>query len=58
MVDKPPPPDYSQPGGPVQETTVPASKASIHAIASLHALMTLDLLADPGGYDPGFTSLL
>jgi molybdopterin/thiamine biosynthesis adenylyltransferase len=59
-VEKPPdrPPDYSQPGGPVAETTIPASKASIQAIASLHALITLDLLADPAGYAPGFTSLL
>ena len=32
--------------------------ASIHAIASLHALVTLDLLDDPAGYAPGFTSLL
>jgi molybdopterin/thiamine biosynthesis adenylyltransferase len=51
-------PDYSQPGGAVEETTVPASKASIHAIASLHAVITLDLLANPSGYAPGFTSLL
>jgi molybdopterin/thiamine biosynthesis adenylyltransferase len=74
VVDKGPAPDYSAPGGPVQETTVPASKASIHAIASLHALVTLDLLEHvghvsnvpgswhvgnvPHGYDPGFTSLL
>src|SRR5207253_10521377 len=42
------------------------SKASIEAIASLHALVTLALLADPprveagvpAGYHPGFTSLL
>src|SRR5437763_9583958 len=52
------PPDYSQPGGPVAEMTVPASKASIEAIAALHALVTLDLLADPPGYAPGFTTLL
>jgi len=58
VVDKPPRPDYSQPGGPVAEATVPASKASIQAIASLHALVTLDLLADSTGYAPGFTSLL
>ena len=51
-------PDYSQPGGAVQETTIPASKASIQAVASLHALITLGLLADPTGYSPGFTSLL
>jgi molybdopterin/thiamine biosynthesis adenylyltransferase len=57
-VDDPKPPDYSAPGGPVAETTVPASKASIEAIASLHALVTLDLLADPPGYAPGFTTLL
>src|SRR5262245_7545483 len=31
-LDKPPAPDYSQPGGPVQETTIPASKAAIQAI--------------------------
>jgi molybdopterin/thiamine biosynthesis adenylyltransferase len=57
-VDKPPTPDYSAPGGPVHETRVPASRASIAAIASLHALVTLGLLADPAGYDPGFTTLL
>ncbi len=68
-VDKPPTPDYSQPGGPVHETTIPASKASIQAIASLHALITLALLEDPvhppflpptsGGEERGgFTSLL
>lgn len=57
-VEKPRPPDYSQPGGGPQETTIPASKASIAAIAALHALVTLGLLADPAGYQPGFTSLL
>jgi molybdopterin/thiamine biosynthesis adenylyltransferase len=57
-VEKPATPDYSQPGGPVAETTVPASKASIQAIAALHSLVTLALLGDPTGYDPGFTSLL
>src|SRR5205814_8060050 len=51
-------PDYSQPGGPVAETTIPASKASIHAIASLHALIALGLLDDAAHYRPGFTSLL
>ncbi len=58
-------PDYSQPGGAVPEVTVPASRASIHAIASLHALVTLSLLpsADPSvdpddhGYE-AFTSVL
>jgi molybdopterin/thiamine biosynthesis adenylyltransferase len=65
-VDKPPPaPDYSQPGGAVHEVTVSASRASIGAIASLHALVTLAMLppadADPQPDDPGyrdFTSLL
>jgi molybdopterin/thiamine biosynthesis adenylyltransferase len=65
-VEKAPTPDYTQPGGPVAETTIPASKASIGAIASLHALVTLGVLADPprfeagtvAGYNPGFTSLL
>jgi molybdopterin/thiamine biosynthesis adenylyltransferase len=64
-VDKPPVPDYSQPGGAVHEVTVPASLASIQAIASLHALVTLALVPpadatappDDPGYD-GFTSLL
>jgi molybdopterin/thiamine biosynthesis adenylyltransferase len=57
-VEKPFTPDYSQPGGPVHEVTVPASMASIHAIASLHALVTLGLLDDPAAYDPGFSTLL
>ena len=51
-------PDYSQPGGPAPEVTIPASKASIQAIASMHALVTQGLLEDPSGYRPGFTSLL
>lgn len=58
VVDKPKAPDYSQPGGPVHETTIPAGKASIAAITSLHALVTLGLLGDPQAYAPGFTSLL
>jgi molybdopterin/thiamine biosynthesis adenylyltransferase len=58
VVDKPAAPDYSQPGGTVPETTIPAGKASIQAIASLHALVTLGLLADRNRYQPGFTSLL
>ena len=33
-VDKPQTPDYSQPNGTVAETTIPASKAAIQAIAS------------------------
>lgn len=57
-VEKPKAPDYSQPDGAVAETTVPAGKAAIAAIASLHALVTLALMSDPGGYSPGFTSLL
>jgi molybdopterin/thiamine biosynthesis adenylyltransferase len=40
-----PPPDYSNPGGAAPETRVPASKASIGVIASLHAVATLELLA-------------
>jgi molybdopterin/thiamine biosynthesis adenylyltransferase len=51
-------PDYSQPGAPVEEVTIPASKASIQAIAALHAVVTLGLLHDPAGFAPGFTSLL
>lgn len=57
-VEKPRAPDYSLPGGPVAETTVPASKASIDAIASLHALVTLGLLAAHSDYAPGFSTLL
>lgn len=51
-------PDYSQPGAAVAETTIPASKAAIAVIASLHAVVTLGLLAEAGTYEPGFTSLL
>jgi molybdopterin/thiamine biosynthesis adenylyltransferase len=51
-------PDYSAPGSAVAEIAIPASKASIQAIASLHALVTLGLLAEPKTYQPGFTSLL
>src|SRR5438093_1044493 len=57
-VDNAQAPDYSQPGGPVEEATVPASKASIAAVAGLHAVLTSEMLADPAGYDPGFTTLL
>jgi hypothetical protein len=56
-VEKAPAPDYTQPQGAMPETTVPASKASIHAIASLHAVLTLSMLG-PDRRDPGFTSLL
>ncbi len=58
VVEKPAAPDYSQPGGAVPEVRVPASKAAIGVIAALHALVTLQLLADPGAYQPGFTSML
>src|SRR5262245_43776110 len=57
-VDKSPAPDYSAPGGPVHETRVPASMCSIHAIAGLHAVITLGLLEDPAHHSPCFTSLL
>ena len=52
------PPDYSAPGGPVPETTIPASRASIEVIAALHAQITLQLLTHGSAYAPGFTSLL
>ena len=55
VTDNSPPPDYSNPDGMVAETTIPASKASIDAIASLHALLTLDMLE---GTAHDFTSLL
>jgi len=57
-VEKAPAPDYSQPGGAVHETTLPAARAAISVIASLHAQVTLQLLGDPAHYAPGFTSLL
>jgi hypothetical protein len=57
-VAEPPAPDYSAPGGPVWETTIPASRGSISAIASFHALATLELLELPPGSAPPFTSLL
>jgi molybdopterin/thiamine biosynthesis adenylyltransferase len=53
--DNRPPPDYANPGAAVQETTIPASKASINVIAGLHAAATLGLLA---GSAPEYTSLL
>ena len=52
------PPDYTAPGGPVPETTIPASRASIEVIAALHAQVTLQLLTQLSDYAPGFTSLL
>jgi molybdopterin/thiamine biosynthesis adenylyltransferase len=57
-VERAPTPDYSQPGGPVQETTIPATRTSINTIAALHAQVTLQLLRDGAEYAPGFTSLL
>ena len=57
-IDPDKPPDYSQPGGPAPETTIPASRASIEVIAALHAQITLQLLAQETRYAPGFTSLL
>src|SRR5438046_933651 len=57
-VEKAQAPDYSQPGGAIAQTTIPAGKAPIQAIAALHALVTLGLLENPGAYSPGFTSLL
>lgn len=66
-----PPPDYSQPQATQAELTIPASAAAIHAIASLHALITRELLqagdgkarvgTDQNGAKEsplGFTSLL
>lgn len=55
QTDKTPPPDYANPEAALAETRIPANKASITAIASLHANVTLDLLA---GIDPGFSSML
>jgi molybdopterin/thiamine biosynthesis adenylyltransferase len=57
-VDNSKPPDYSAPGGPAPETTIPASRASIEIIASLHAQVTLQLLTHGTTYAPGFTTLL
>lgn len=47
--------DYSQPQAAREETRIPASRASINAIASLHASVTSGIM---DGVDPGFTSLL
>ncbi|GIW85220.1 MAG: hypothetical protein KatS3mg107_0880 [Gemmataceae bacterium] len=48
-----PPPDYSQPQAAQAELTIPASAAAIHAIASLHALITRELLQAVRGQDGG-----
>jgi hypothetical protein len=53
-----PAPDYSLPGAPLAELSIPASAAAIHVIASLHAQVTLEFLGAPAAYAPGFTSLL
>src|SRR5947207_1819942 len=50
-VEKPRTPDYSQPNGAIAETTVPAGKSAIAAISALHALVTIDLLGNPSGYN-------
>ena len=50
-------PDYSNPNTAIPETTIPASKASIEVIASLHALATLEVLAHRSSADL-YTSLL
>src|SRR5262245_14182652 len=55
QTDRGPPPDYSNPGATVEETTIPAPKASINVIAGLHAAATLGLVA---GAVPEYTSLL
>jgi molybdopterin/thiamine biosynthesis adenylyltransferase len=53
-----PAPDYSARGG-VPETTIPANRASIQVIASLHAMMTIDMLAAGAFHnDDNPTSLL
>ena len=53
-------PDYTQPGGPVPEVTIPASKAAIGVIAGLHAQVTLKMVAAaiPQAGVEDFTSLL
>lgn len=48
--------DYADPGAAELRQRVPASRASIAAVASLHALVTLDLLGDDAGR--AWTSLL
>lgn len=57
-VDASKPPDYSAPNGPAPETTIPASRASIEMIASLHAQVTLQLIGAGPAFDPGFTTML
>lgn len=52
-----PPPDYANPDAAIAETRIPANKASIGAIANLHAAITLELLGPAANPEP-FTSLL
>jgi molybdopterin/thiamine biosynthesis adenylyltransferase len=52
-----PVPDYANPQAAIAETRIPANKASIGAIASLQAVMTLELLRS-GGNASDLTSLL
>ena len=56
-VDDSPPPDYSAPGGPVVGNHHPRQQGADPAIASLHALVTLELLDDPAGYTPPATTI-
>ena len=51
-----PPPDYRDPHAAQPQAAIPASKASIVAIAALHALITLEMIEGP--LPRGFTSLL
>jgi molybdopterin/thiamine biosynthesis adenylyltransferase len=54
-----PPPDYANPDAAIAATRIPANKASIGAIANLHAAVTLELLEkSESASEPGFTSLL
>jgi len=55
--DDGPRPDYSQPGGVIEEAAVPASLAAIGAVAGLHAALTLNLINEPAD-DADFTTLL
>jgi molybdopterin/thiamine biosynthesis adenylyltransferase len=57
-IDRDKAPDYSQPDGGMAETKIPASRAAISTIASLHALVTLGLFKHGPKFAPGFTSLL
>jgi hypothetical protein len=51
-----PPPDYSNPSAAQPETTIPATKASIAVIASLHALVTLEFAAGIRNQESGVRS--